>query len=111
MARARQPGAGSARSNPALLAASAWDQTAAQSAMKQLVTLQEQLTQKAQELEKAQTRVGIAYAVSTASLLGWVRAGIAGTTIGERLSWQQRMLSQQIASLFVPWIEKAIAAL
>src|SRR5262249_54441383 len=50
-------------------------------------------------------------AVTTASMLGWVRAGIQATTIGERLSWQQRMLSQQIASLFVPWIEKAIDAL
>src|SRR5262249_20059670 len=111
MARARQPGGAGQGGQSPRLAASAWDQSAAESAMKMMVALQQQLTQQAQAREKAQTRVGLAYAVTTASMLGWVRAGIQATTIGERLSWQQRMLSQQIASLFVPWIEKAIDAL
>jgi hypothetical protein len=53
----------------------------------------------------------IAFAAATATLGGFVRAGVAGTTMGELLSLRMEMLSRQIGSLFVPELQAASDAI
>jgi hypothetical protein len=52
--------------------------------------------------------VGAAYAYATSKLLGFVRAGLEGTTAGVKLSYSTQMLQRQIASAFLPAIEATI---
>lgn len=51
---------------------------------------------------------GAAYAYATSKLMGFVRAGLEGTTAGVRLSYSTQMLQRQIASVFLPAIEAVI---
>jgi hypothetical protein len=57
-------------------------------------------------LAQSTRTVTIAYAAASAGLLGWVKAGLSGTTAGEMLAFQQNQLSQQIASIFLPVVQK-----
>lgn len=50
-----------------------------------------------------------AFATATASVGGFVRAGMQGTAVGEMLSFRMGELSRNIAGLFRPEIEKAIS--
>jgi hypothetical protein len=52
-----------------------------------------------------------AYAYASSKLLGFVKAGLAGTTTGELLSFNINQLHRQIASLFLPVIEGLIKRL
>lgn len=106
MARQRGQG-GQGGQNPFNAAAAAAQVAWAQ----KLNTANAALVAGVKEQEQAYKRLTLGFGLATAAMGGWVRAGIAGTTIGERLSWQTKQLSMQIASLFVPWIEKGIAAL
>lgn len=64
------------------------------------------------ELTKGINAVGVhaqrAFTVATASLTGFVVAGLRGTSMGELLSDRMQQLSRQIASLFVPEMLKAV---
>jgi hypothetical protein len=65
----------------------------------------------AKELEERARRgllVGAAYAYATSKLLGFVRAGLEGSTAGVKLSYSTQMLERQIASVFLPAIETVI---
>jgi hypothetical protein len=55
--------------------------------------------------------VAAAYAYASSKLLGFVRAGLAGTTAGEALSHSVNQLQRQFASTFLPVIEKVIQRL
>src|SRR5262249_54126065 len=46
----------------------------------------------------------VAFVALTASTLGWVRAGLAGTAQGNLLAVQFQLLSRQVASIFLPTI-------
>jgi hypothetical protein len=48
-----------------------------------------------------------AFAIGTASILGFVRAGLQGTAQGEMLHYRMQMLSREIANVFLPTINKA----
>jgi hypothetical protein len=72
---------------------------------------QQQGKDAADKLTQSTRATTLAYAAASAGLLGWVRAGLAGTTTGELLSFQQRQLSQQIASIFLPVVQKYIDGL
>lgn len=54
--------------------------------------------------------VTVAFGLSSAAILGFVRAGLSGTTAGEALSLQTQQLSREIAQLFLPAIQSAIRA-
>jgi hypothetical protein len=45
------------------------------------------------------------FAILTGAILGFVRAGLAGTVEGNRLTYQFQMLSREIAGVFMPVIE------
>ncbi len=47
----------------------------------------------------------------TSTIGGFVRSGLSGTTTGERLGLQFQLLSREIASLFLPIIERVVGAL
>src|SRR5262249_54240416 len=49
-----------------------------------------------------------AFTIGTASLTGFVAAGLAGTTQGGLLTLQMQMLSREIASVFKPVIDATI---
>lgn len=51
------------------------------------------------------------FALATGAVLGFVRAGLAGTTAGEALALRFQLLNREIASLFLPIIERVIGAL
>lgn len=50
-----------------------------------------------------------AFVGATGVLYGFAAAGIAGSVQGERLSFQLKLLSLQVGSIFVPVVEKAIS--
>jgi len=95
--------------NSTLYAASAAPKlTAQQKILNVLMEIQEK---NAEALAQAQTRVAIAYGLASGALLGYVHAGLSGTTTGEHLNFQFQELNRQIASLFLPAIEKGIQKL
>lgn len=49
-----------------------------------------------------------AYAYTTSKILGWVNAGLAGTTEGNRLAFMFERLHREIASVFAPIINATI---
>lgn len=51
----------------------------------------------------------IGMAAATASLGGFIRAGMAGTAMSQQLGFQMERLSRSIAGLFAPELNKAIA--
>lgn len=53
----------------------------------------------------------VAFQQLTNAAKSWVQAGLSGTAHGNALSMQMTMLSQQIAGVFVPTIEKVIRGL
>jgi hypothetical protein len=61
-----------------------------------------------EKMATAGLAVAGAYAYASAKLLGFVKAGLAGTTTGELLSFNINQLHRQIASLFLPVIEGLI---
>ena len=60
----------------------------------------------ARQLAEAQLRVAEAFERSKSAVMGWAQAGLAGTTWGERLLFQQQLLRREITQLFLPAIEK-----
>lgn len=89
-------------------AASTQQLTGAQKVQGALMAIQQQ---KAADLAAAQTKLALAYGLASGALLGYIRAGLSGTTTGEHLSFQFTELNRQIAALFLPAIEKAIQKL
>lgn len=61
-----------------------------------------------EKMATAGLAVAGAYAYASSKLLGFVKAGLAGTTAGELLSFNISQLHRQIASLFLPVIEGLI---
>src|ERR1051325_9441152 len=57
---------------------------------------------KLEELSKSAAR---GFAVMTVGITGFVTAGLSGTALGERLTFQLSMLSREIANVFLPVIE------
>src|ERR1051325_7756769 len=57
---------------------------------------------KLEELSKSAAR---GFAVMTVGITGFVTAGLSGTALGERLTFQVSMLSREIANVFLPVIE------
>lgn len=53
--------------------------------------------------------IGAAYAYATSRLLGFVTAGLSGTSTGEKLSYSVQQLQRSIASTFLPAIDAVIA--
>jgi hypothetical protein len=76
-------------------------------AFKQVKTQLEAVQKGAEAVGKVAT---VAFASASATLAGFVRAGLAGTTAGEALSLRFQMLSREIASLFLPAIRATIGA-
>lgn len=58
------------------------------------------------KIAEAQKEVAAAFERSKQSIMGWAQAGLAGTTMGERLTFQQQLLRREITQLFLPAIEK-----
>lgn len=57
--------------------------------------------------DKAARVAGIAFAAATASVTAFTRAGFAGTAQGELFSLRIKLLSQQVAGIFVPTLDNA----
>ncbi len=62
-------------------------------------------------LKKVGEAATVPFVIASAAIGGWVRAGLSGTTMGERLGLQFSLLSREIASLFIPVLEMVIGAL
>jgi hypothetical protein len=60
----------------------------------------------AKEMAAAQREVAIAFDRAAQSLRSFALAGLAGTTMGERLTFQQQMLRREITQLFLPALEQ-----
>lgn len=74
--------------------------------------LQERMKKAADEAAERWARVkavitGV-FAAATASIVGFVRSGISGTTMAEYMGLQWQLLSREIAQLFVPVMFKVI---
>ncbi len=52
-----------------------------------------------------------AFGGATSMITSFARAGLSGTTMGERLGLQFQLLSREIASLFIPVLERVIGVL
>jgi hypothetical protein len=69
----------------------------------------------AQKLEKSYAKMGQtitqAFKYATASVAGFVTAGLVGTVEGQRLAFAFQRLSQEIAAVFLPTIQKTTDAL
>ncbi len=52
-----------------------------------------------------------AFGGATSMITSFARAGLSGTTMGERLGLQFQLLSREIASLFIPVLERVIDVL
>lgn len=52
-----------------------------------------------------------AYGLARASLEGWVRSGLSGTTTADLLSYQTQQLGRSVASIFLPSVEAGIRGL
>ncbi len=52
-----------------------------------------------------------AFGGATSMITSFARAGLSGTTMGERLGLQFTLLSREIASLFIPVLERVIGVL
>jgi hypothetical protein len=72
---------------------------------------QQAAQQQADRLTQSTRATTLAYAAASAGLLSWVRAGLAGTVQGEQLAYQQNQLSQQVASIFLPVVQRYTDAL
>jgi hypothetical protein len=59
----------------------------------------------AQEFGKHAQR---AFTVASVGVLGWVTAGLRGTTMGEALTQRMSLLSREIASVFLPMIRQVV---
>lgn len=66
----------------------------------------DRLKDRAKALERGQLALGVAYGITTAKLLGFVRAGLQGTTLGESMAYNFSMLNREVAQLFLPALEK-----
>jgi Sec-independent protein translocase protein TatA len=69
------------------------------------------LIAKMREHEKASRNVAGAVGLAKAALTGWVTAGLAGTVQGQQLAVQFTFLNREIASIFLPVVERATQAL
>ncbi len=65
----------------------------------------------AASLQEIGRAAAVPFVVASAAVGGWVRAGLSGTTMGERLGLQFNLLSREIASLFIPVLNRVIEAL
>lgn len=65
----------------------------------------ERLGRMKEGLEKISGPAAVGFGVLVGGVMGFVRAGLAGTVQGDRLSMAVTMLSQQIASVFLPVVE------
>lgn len=58
--------------------------------------------------ELAARKLATVYGTVSGILGGFVRQGLAGTTMGARMGLQMQLLSREIASLFIPVLERVI---
>lgn len=77
----------------------------------------DRINAKAKDTESSWTRVGrgiqsitsaaqVGFGIASASILGFVRAGLQGTMQGELMQFQMQQLSREIAGVFLPTINK-----
>lgn len=59
-------------------------------------------------MEKVATAAVYSWGIASASIAGFVRAGLSGTAMAAQLSFQMNALSRNIAGLFAPEIQRAI---
>lgn len=59
-------------------------------------------------LKSFTTAATLAFAGASASILGFAKAGLAGTSHGERMSLMFGLINREISSLFLPTIDKII---
>lgn len=73
-----------------------------------VVQARDRLTEFTRKLEAVGTFAGISFGIASASLLGFVRAGLQGTGVGAQLNYQMQVLSREITQLFLPAIRFVI---
>lgn len=60
------------------------------------------------QLQAAGTALTPAFTAASGALMGWVRAGMAGTAEAEMLSLQMGLLHREVANIFAPAVQKVV---
>lgn len=82
--------------------------------LQQFNALNEQMGKQAEAARKLSDRwrtLNAAFSTAGGIVGGFVRQGLAGTTMGERLNLQFQLLSREIANMFIPVLQKIVGVL